>query len=87
MDSLVTPLASGPSGGGDETGQKPEDLQQLTDALQRLPPRQQRVIEARRRFGYTYQEIADQLEITEGAVRKIWSRAIKQLKEYLNQEE
>jgi RNA polymerase sigma-70 factor (ECF subfamily) len=87
MDSLVTPLASGLSGGGDETGQKPEDLQQLTDALQRLPPRQQRVIEARRRFGYTYQEIADQLEITEGAVRKLWSRAIKQLKEYLNQEE
>lgn len=86
METLVNPLITGPSDGGSKKMRQSEDLQQLTRALQRLPPRQQRVVEGRRRFGYTYQQIADQLEITEGAARKLWSRAIKQLKEYMAEE-
>lgn len=86
METLVTPLTTGLSDGGSKSMRQSEDLQQLNRALQRLPPRQQRVVEGRRRFGYSYQQIADQLNITEAAARKLWSRAIKQLKEYLAEE-
>lgn len=89
--SLETMGSAPVLGSSDDTGSKAmrvsEERQRLSNALQRLSPRQQRVIEARRRFGYSYQEIADQLEITEAAARKLWSRAIKQLKEHLTEEE
>lgn len=87
METLANPLIAGLSDGGSKVMRQTEDLQRLTQALQRLPARQQRVVEARRRFGYSYQQIADQLDITEAAARKLWSRAIKHLKEYLAEED
>ncbi len=83
LETLVSPLTAGVGESGSKTMRRSEELQQLTRALERLSPRQQRVVEGRRRYGYSYQQIADQLEITEAAARKIWSRAIKQLREYL----
>lgn len=87
LEALVTPLVTNVGETGSKTIRQSEELDQLSHALQRLSPRQQRVVEGRRRFGYSYQQIAEQLGITEAAVRKIWSRAIKQLKEYLVEED
>lgn len=56
----------------------------LAEAVSRLPSRQRFVIEARHRRGCDYGEIASQLEITETAARKIWSRAAKQLRAFLD---
>ena len=55
----------------------------LMHAVQRLPWRQRFVVEARHRFGYSYSQIASQLRISEGATRKLWSRAAKQLRIWL----
>lgn len=87
LETMITPLSRGTSETGSKEMRHAEELQQLSQALNRLPPLQQRVIEGRRRFGYSYQQIADQLGITEAAARKIWSRAIKQLKTYLAEED
>ena len=87
LETMATPLSTGISEGGSKVMRHAEDLQQLTQALHRLPPRQQRVVEGRRRFGYSYQQIADQLGISEAAVRKLWSTAIKQLKTYYAKED
>jgi len=86
LETMVTPLSIGISGGGSKVMRQADDLQQLTQALHRLPPRQQRVVEARRRFGYSYPQIADQLGISEDSARKLWSRAIKKLKTIIAEE-
>lgn len=86
LETMATPLSTGGSETGSKVMRRNEELQRLTQALHRLPPRQQRVVEGRRRFGYSYQQIADQLGISEAAARKLWSRAIKRLKEYLAEE-
>lgn len=87
LETLMVPLSASIHQAGSKVMQKSEELQQLSRALQRLSPRQQRVVEGRRRFGYSYRQIANQLGITEASVRKIWSRAIKQLSEYLVEED
>lgn len=56
---------------------------ELARAIAQLPNRQKYVIEARHRHGHSYGEIASQLEISEAGVRKIWSRAAKQLRRLL----
>ena len=56
----------------------------LAEAVAQLPDRQRFVIEARHRRCLDYQEIADQLEISETAARKIWSRASQQLRVLLD---
>jgi len=61
-----------------------EDVE-LRQALAKLPVKQQRVVELKHRFGYSYAEIADQLQASEPAVRMLWSRAICQLKNLLRQ--
>jgi len=58
---------------------KEVDLQ-LLDAIGRLPARQRRVVELRHRWGRSYAEIARELDTTEASVRKLWSRAVGQLK-------
>jgi len=87
LETMLTSLSTSMSEGGSKVMRQAEDLQQLTEAVHRLSPRQQRVVEGRRRFGYSYQQIAEQLGITEAAARKLWSRAIKQLKEQLAEED
>ena len=60
---------------------KCETDQQLLDAVEKLPERQRFVVEARQRWNWNYSEIAAELNITEVAARKLWSRALKNLKE------
>lgn len=62
-----------------------EDDVELKQALAKLPARQQRIVELKHRFGYSYPEIAKQLQATEPAVRMLWSRALRQLKNLLAQ--
>lgn len=58
-----------------------ESKQILLKAVECLPDRQRQVIEARHRDGLTYAKIADEMQVSEVAVRKLWSRGIKVLKE------
>ena len=60
-----------------------EENQKLSQAVKRLPLRQQKVITARHRDGHSYQQIAEHLKITEASARKIWSRALDRLRDLL----
>ena len=52
-----------------------DELTGLADALAELPPNQQRAILLREWQGLSYKEIAEQLELTEGAVETLLFRA------------
>ena len=81
LEVMTTPLKT--QGSGITKAIEAEaDKQKLAKAVSRLNARQQRVVEGRHRFNYTYKEIADQLGITEVAARKIWSRALEQLRAF-----
>lgn len=60
-----------------------EEDQALAKAVQQLSQRQQQVIELRHRQTLSFAQIADQLQITEVAARKTWSRAVEQLRRHL----
>ncbi len=62
-----------------------ESDEQLSIAVSRLPFRQRSVVEARFKFGRSYQEIAQQMQLSEGAVRKLWHRATVQLRHWLSE--
>ena len=86
LEMMSTPLKSNGSGIR-KAIQSEADKQKLARAVNRLNGRQQRVVEGRHRFGYSYTEIANQLGITEVAARKIWSRALEQLKAFCAEED
>jgi RNA polymerase sigma-70 factor (ECF subfamily) len=56
---------------------------ELADAVNRLPPRLRRVIEARYRDGLDYDQIACELGCTPSATRSAYARALKQLRIWL----
>ena len=56
---------------------------ELERAIRKLSPRQQQVIRLKHQFGYSYAEIAMQLQASESAVRTNWSRAVGHLKNSL----
>jgi len=56
-----------------------DELAGLADALAELPPNQQRAILLREWQGLSYREIAQQLELTEGAVETLLFRARRSL--------
>ena len=60
-----------------------EEDEELLRAVARLPHRQRQVVEARHRDSQTYEQIAAQLQISEVAARRLWSRAVAQLREWL----
>ena len=60
--------------------QREESLDQLTEAIDRLPPDYQRVIRLRHFDDLSFIEIAERLERNPGAVRMIWVRAIDRLR-------
>ena len=81
LEVIATPLkTNGPS--ISKVIKSEADRQKLAKAVNRLNARQKRVVEGRHRFGYSYKEIAEQVGITEVAARKIWSRALEQLKTF-----
>jgi len=53
----------------------PEDLLALDDALERLEPRQRRIVECRFFGGMTDEEIAAALGVTDRTVRREWVKA------------
>jgi len=57
-----------------------ETDEQLLIALRKLPDRQREVIEARHKEGQSYRQIASEMQVSENAVRKLWSRGIQNLK-------
>lgn len=59
---------------------------QLKTLIKRLPEQQQLILDCRHQLEMSYQEIAEKLDITEAAARKLWSRATIQLREWLNEE-
>ena len=63
---------------------KNEFDQQLFIAIHELPARQRHVIEARHRDAMPYSKIAVELNITEDAARKLWTRGVNSLKRTLS---
>ncbi len=60
-----------------------EEDRELGEAIERLSLRQRQVVELRHRQGFSFDQIADQLDTSEGAARKLWSRAVEQLRHHL----
>jgi RNA polymerase sigma-70 factor (ECF subfamily) len=57
--------------------------QELISAMALLPPHYRSVIEMRHRDGLAYAEIAMRCSISVEAARKLWTRAIRQLQQFL----
>ena len=62
-----------------------EQDEQLMRSIENLPQRRRAVVEMRHRDGLSYGEIALALGVTETAARKLWSRAIEQLRSELTE--
>jgi RNA polymerase sigma-70 factor (ECF subfamily) len=60
-----------------------ETDEQLLRAVARLPENRRRIIELRHRQSLPYAEIAEQMNITEVAARKLWSRTVETLRQEL----
>ena len=78
LEVLGAPLSTRGSGISDTIDSTHEKVK-LNKAVSRLSARQRRVIEGRHRFGYSFAEIALQLEVSEAMTRKIWSQAVERL--------
>ena len=85
IERLAVPLAQPNSQTGSWYVSRNEIQEQLLKEVNRLPERQRYVVEARHRLGKSYQEIASSMEITEVAVRKLWSRGVQRLKEVMGE--
>ena len=83
IEKLAVPLAQPDSQTASWYVSRKETKEQLLEEVNRLPERQRYVVEARHRLGQSYQEIASSMEITEVAVRKLWSRGVQRLKEVM----
>ena len=60
-----------------------ERVSEIKAAVDRLPPRQRRVIYAHFSGGLTYKQIAQEWELSEGAVKQLVHRALVTLRELL----
>ena len=78
QEVMASPLSTRSSGISEAIDSKSEK-QKLAKAVSRLSAREQRVVEGRHRFGYSFKEIAEQEGICEATARKIWTRALEQL--------
>ena len=79
LETLATPLGTENSGIG-KAIELASDKLKLAEAVSALSARQQRVVEGRHRYGYSFKEIATQIGVAEVTARKIWARALEQLK-------
>jgi RNA polymerase sigma-70 factor (ECF subfamily) len=62
-----------------------EQIQSLQSALQRLPAEYRTVIELRYREKRSFTEIAEQMQRSANAVRKLWQRAIERLQQEMDE--
>jgi RNA polymerase sigma factor (sigma-70 family) len=65
----------------DQTLERSQDLRAVVDAVQDLPERQRDAIVLRELEGRSYDEIASELGVTDGAVRQLLNRARNTLRE------
>ena len=79
---LIADSASSPS----EHAIRHEEAASMADALARLPDDMQQVLLGRHMDGVSYAEIAQRLGRTEGAVRVLYTRALRRLRELFRQE-
>jgi len=63
-----------------------ERRQRLVEALEELDPVRQRVVELRALEGWPWQRVAEELERSEEAVRKLYHRALLELGEHLGKD-
>ena len=63
-----------------------EQDSRLQRLIEKLPQQQQVVLAYRHKHEMSYQEIAERLDITDAAARKIWSRATGQLRKWLQED-
>jgi RNA polymerase sigma-70 factor (ECF subfamily) len=82
LESLLA--ASGASPSAD--AQRRERELQLADALTVLPPDYRDVIVLRHIEGLSFDDVALRMERTSGAVRMLWVRAIRQLRDNMQEE-
>ena len=77
-----------PQGKGEKTpswhASSAETKQQILNAIDFLPTKQRRVVQARFRDGLDYPEIAKELDVSEAAARQLWSRAAEKLRRMLS---
>jgi RNA polymerase sigma-70 factor (ECF subfamily) len=79
---LIADSASSPS----EHAIRHEEAASMADALARLPDDMQQVLLGRHMDGVSYAEIAQRLSRSEGAVRVLYTRALRRLRELFRQE-
>lgn len=73
------------SSGPFEKANRREEHERLSDCLARLPENYREAIHLRHRDSLSFGEIASQLQISENAARKLWVRAIAELRKLLRQ--
>jgi RNA polymerase sigma-70 factor (ECF subfamily) len=61
-----------------------EQAEQIEEAVARLPEDYRRVVQLRYQEGRSFQEIAQALDRSENAVRKLWLRAIERLQQEMD---
>jgi RNA polymerase sigma-70 factor, ECF subfamily len=76
---LVHPRQASPS--GEMLSREQQEL--LKRALDRLPESYRRVIESRYRANLSFSDLANQLQKSEEATRKLWARAVQKLQHEL----
>lgn len=84
VDSALRRRLATDSSGPFEKVRRGEDQQRLSDSLTRLPANYQDAILLRHRDNLAFGEIAERLRISENAARKLWVRAIAELRKLLS---
>jgi RNA polymerase sigma-70 factor (ECF subfamily) len=75
-DALEEAAERASDAGPDEQGDKVADAQQIDSVLGRLPPLYLAILVLRKRDGLSYQEIAQQLDVSIHTVKKYLARAL-----------
>ena len=83
VEAALVRSASSPSA----HAQRREAAAILADQLAQLKPEHQEVIVLRNLEGLSFEEVAERMGRSGGAIRKLWLRALEQLKQLLEQED
>jgi len=82
-EQAAVDLANQPAPGSSPSAQaiRHEQAARMAEALARLPEDMQQVLMGRHMDGHSYAVLADQLQRSEGAVRVLYTRALRRLRE------
>ena len=83
VEEAARMTAHSPEDDPERTARNREVRRQVDEALGRLSPKQKMIFTLRHDMGYTTREIAEQMDTTEGSVKKHLFRAIDSLKRHL----